>query len=508
MYLNLYVISRWLKGIISRQLSSNPLSADLTGVSPYYPGMTLQEGIVYVGLAASFSENPPPGGHLALVVTGQLPDEWMRQGKHDILVCNEHLSIAYLTEQIQQIMQRYFKWEQSLLTALIAQKPLSELCACSLPIFENPILIHGVDFEVLGIAENEEYRYNFDYREAGTDFVRQDMIDMLVTDMRFPETFKQKTPQLYHDRWQMYDLYLNIFINDSYVARIVIDALCNTLSECDYVPIMVLGQYVRKHLELYPPSLSKYLNSFKQQLLRFIQDSTSVDNAALHATLKLIKWNQHAQYICAYIRPDLYASGSKSINYQSELMENTFRNCITISADLYIIAIFNCSMGNYESKELNQNLTAFIRDHLMRAGISTEFSDFMELPVFCRQAKAALEHGEMMDDTTWIHTFANLRLDYILHNGLFTLPPKALIPKELLSLIAYDQKHHAKLYDTLRVYLEENCNIQNTIEKLFIHRSTFSYRLSRIYSFVPESMLDTPDKQLYFRNIFHLVQQD
>lgn len=505
MYLNLYMISRWLKGITDRQLSSNPMVADLTGVSPCYPGIILRSGIIYVGSASDFAEVPTVQQRLALVVTGQLPEQWMSQKTHDILICNEHLSVPYLIDQIQQIIQLYTRWEQSLLAALISHQPLAKLCELSLTIFENPILVHGVNFELLALAENDQYRYSFDYREAGTDFVRQDMIDMLLTDVRFTETFSQKTPQLYYDRWQMYDLYLNIFMNDTYTARIVIDAVCSTLSECDYVPIILLGQYIQRHLEMYSPSMHNFLNAFKQQLLRYILNPSESDSAIFRFTLNRINWDQHSHYACAYILPDTYASASKSINYQSELMEKTFQNCITISADTFIIAIFNHKAQHTVTEEFNQNLAVFIRDHLMRAGISTSFSDFMDIPAFFHQAKAALEYGEKSDRTTWIHAFADLQLDYILHNGLYTLPPKALIPAGLLSLIAYDQTHHANLYDTFRIYLQENCNIQKTIEKLFIHRSTFSYRLSRIYSFIPESMLDAPDKRLYFLNIFHLI---
>lgn len=508
MYLNLYIISRWLKGITEKKLSSDPMCADITGVSPYYSGMPLNAGIVYVGTAESFGNIPPTGCRFSLVVVGQIHENWMQQNQHDILICNSHFSVSNIVEQIQHIVQKYMKWEHDLLSALIAKKSLSELCEISLPIFGNPILVHGVNFEVLGIAENDQYRYNFDYREAETDFVRQDMIEMLLTDGQFPKTFNKKKPQFFHDRWQMYDLYLNIFIDETYVARIVIDAVCNSLSECDYVPMIVLGQYVQRHLEMYSSSMYKYLHSFKRQLLRFIQEPESVDKTFLSITLEHIKWDKDSRWICVYIRPDTYAFGSKSINYQSELIENTFQNCITVSSDTYIIAIFNCGFRNSEPEALLQNITVFLRDHLIRAGISTNFSDLMKIPVFFHQAKVALEYGEIKNNTTWIHDFFELRLDYILHNGVYMLPLEALVPEELLLLLEYDRVHHAKLYETLCVYLEENCNIQNTIKRLFIHRSTFTYRLSRIYSFVPENLLDTPDKRLYYRNIFHRINQE
>ena len=149
-------------------------------------------------------------------------------------------------------------------------------------------------------------------------------------------------------------------------------------------------------------------------------------------------------------------------------------------------------------------MVVFIRDHLMRTGLSTSFSDFMDIPAFFRQAKAALEYGEKADHTTWIHAFADLRLEYILHNGLYTLPPKALIPAELLALIAYDQTHHANLYDTFRIYLQENCNIQKTIEKRAISSKYNKLHIATDILLAADSMAEDREKQsgflLYLRS--------
>jgi len=50
----------------------------------------------------------------------------------------------------------------------------------------------------------------------------------------------------------------------------------------------------------------------------------------------------------------------------------------------------------------------------------------------------------------------------------------------LAPLLEYDLKHAAALLETLRVYLEENCNHRKTAERLNIHINTLSGRLQRI----------------------------
>ena len=44
----------------------------------------------------------------------------------------------------------------------------------------------------------------------------------------------------------------------------------------------------------------------------------------------------------------------------------------------------------------------------------------------------------------------------------------------------YDQKNQTCLLQTLRCYLDNQCNHRMTAEKLFIHRNTLTLRLERI----------------------------
>ena len=53
--------------------------------------------------------------------------------------------------------------------------------------------------------------------------------------------------------------------------------------------------------------------------------------------------------------------------------------------------------------------------------------------------------------------------------------------------------------------MEENKNIQKSIERLFIHRSTFNYRLEKIFSMFPEKMINTPEKFLYTSMVLQLT---
>ena len=76
-----------------------------------------------------------------------------------------------------------------------------------------------------------------------------------------------------------------------------------------------------------------------------------------------------------------------------------------------------------------------------------------------------------------------------------------LIHPALYELMAYDEKNHAELTDTLEAYLLCRHNYVKTAERLCIHRNTLLYRLKRIGSgergrgTAPSAVLPDPEAE-------------
>ena len=65
----------------------------------------------------------------------------------------------------------------------------------------------------------------------------------------------------------------------------------------------------------------------------------------------------------------------------------------------------------------------------------------------------------------------------------------------LEKLLKYSEENNINLFQTLRVYLEQNGSIKKTADKLFIHRSTLLYRLDKIKEILE---LDLEDSDMRF----------
>ena len=85
---------------------------------------------------------------------------------------------------------------------------------------------------------------------------------------------------------------------------------------------------------------------------------------------------------------------------------------------------------------------------------------------------------------------------YMLQNASGEFPVKICDSEKVRLLWEYDKEHQTEFYKTLKVYLENNENAVQSARELFIHRSTFLYRLERIKEMTGLD-LNNPDMRLY-----------
>ena len=135
----------------------------------------------------------------------------------------------------------------------------------------------------------------------------------------------------------------------------------------------------------------------------------------------------------------------------------------------------------------------FIRDTYLKAGYSRVMTGHMNLRRQYVQAKTALDVGSRKKPYLWIHYFGQVALTYILEQATRRLPGTMICHEGLLELKKHDEENQTQYMETLRVYLEQHLSATQAARELFIHRSTFLYRLDRIKEIL-QSELDDPEE--------------
>ena len=105
------------------------------------------------------------------------------------------------------------------------------------------------------------------------------------------------------------------------------------------------------------------------------------------------------------------------------------------------------------------------------------------------QAKTALDVGSRKKPYLWIHYFSQVAMTYILEQATKRLPGTMICHEGLLELKKHDEENQTQYMETLRVYLEQHLSATQAARELFIHRSTFLYRLDRIREILQSDLL-------------------
>ena len=151
---------------------------------------------------------------------------------------------------------------------------------------------------------------------------------------------------------------------------------------------------------------------------------------------------------------------------------------------------------------LTVKLAHFFADQKLRCGVSNPFRNLGDLRGYYDQARSALQR-EQQEGLVFYR-------NYMLENLLSYIPKEQtrfLISPDILRLEAAEQNYSFSLVETLQAYLDCNCNLIRTAERLYLHKNTLLYRLNHIRSILRCDLNDADDRLLLMLS-FKLQQQE
>ncbi|MFD1706541.1 PucR family transcriptional regulator [Siminovitchia sediminis] len=238
---------------------------------------------------------------------------------------------------------------------------------------------------------------------------------------------------------------------------------------------------------------AKQLQSKKdEEKNRFYQ---KVVEGVLHSEDR-IKWEAANLNI---LLPDVFATTVFTVSPScedsfSELLEKAglFANALKMPTHLFIdqlkiIVLIGSSQPSSKhlmdhANELVSSVLAQFNPGQVYAGISSGHSSITNL------RKSYLESVEVIHTAKFtgleeLPSFENKRLGVYRYLEAISHYQKkmGIVNEDLVSLKQKDEESQTNLLHTLEVYLEENCRLKQTAEKLYIHTNTLKYRLNQIY---------------------------
>lgn len=212
---------------------------------------------------------------------------------------------------------------------------------------------------------------------------------------------------------------------------------------------------------------------------------------AFHTSAQMLAGNRVRKHKCQrLILYDQFIRGSCAFSFRENIV-------IYVDMDLF----------GGSTEDITEKLIYFIRDSFLKLSLSYTVTGHMYLRKQYLQALAAHELGNAQKPYLWIHAFRDFALPYIFSQAIRQIPGSMLCHEKLLLLQAHDKEQGTEYMRTLEVYLKNHLNAVQSARELYIHRSTFLYRLERIRALLDSDLTDY-DELLYLMISFYLLKED
>lgn len=404
---------------------------------------------------------------------------------NNAIALGEDISPKKALSLILNTFEYYSKWEKDLNAVLQNDGEISELLELSLPIFNNPIFVHDSDFFLISMMGAEPKETDWVYDKVYNRYIfNSDLINLYKVSPDYMESLSIHGGSIFPEVIRDYSiLIVNLWDNNNYVGRICINAINSEIKNGQLQLIEHLGKMVEIALRK-EVSRSEHSSRILEIIIAKMIEGKAIDEDEIIRNLSKRGWKINDTYICIKVGVHKRDEHIMSLVAACNRIENIFQDSFAFTHHNNIAVIVNLSRSVDSQSDCLTKLGVFLREGLFKAGSSNLYNDFFRTGDHYRQASAAMNIGSEYDETLWSYRFDHYTLPYFFKYGCSQIPHDLICSRSIMTLLDYDLENNTKFCETLEAYLNNKQNATLTAKALFIHRSTFFYRLDRIKNII------------------------
>ncbi len=426
-----------------------------------------------------------------------------KAGHIDKLSCSDRDMLNLLLD----IFQKYREIESRLISLVASGCSLDDLCLEGREIMGNPMYTHDRHFIItsmpIRVKGMLEYKYDENTETYSTPL---DLIADFKDSSEYQKTLRQKHACIWGKEqypYGMRSMYVNLRDKDVYLGRLLINELESPFKLGQLTIAEFIGKMAETIIRTNQLSKNQNYRSAEETMRQFIQGKapSSQESDVLFTSLS---WKKEDTYLCLCTQSfEERVDEALELSFQNTLMD-VFKRSISYFQNQRLYLFMNLTQNCMTPREVRHLIAPFLRDNLMYGGLSNPVTSFRELPYAAREAEITLTYVSTWQDDRWILDFEACALYYIFDNIKSELPYRYLATGSLSLLKKHDQEKGTDYYHTLQTYLSNDCSISKTSDALVLHRTTLTYRLSKIQELL-NVRLDTADRRLYYRISYWLL---
>ena len=439
---------------------------------------------------------------LVILTESDQTEEFRKELSGPYIMLNPNISASDVINTVQRIFDRCDDWVEQLNALVLRSGSIQRALKLSADMVGNPLVVMGIDFTLT--AESKGNNLSQGVRLFTDEMVNLEYMNAYIQDETYKKSIESEVPMLlpaFINGCRM--ISMNLWTKGEPTHRVVVLETQKKLTEGDKCLVAQLASYL-EYIILHEPSFQE--KDDLDDVCRTIVTDRTADYLTMSNRLAALGWSSRHEYFCLVLQT---ARGDKEHTAGTicKYIKKQFPHSTSFQVHQEIVCFFNLTRTDQTEEEVEASLIYFIRDSYLKAGYSRTMEGHMNLRRQYLQAKIALDVGGRKKPYVWIHKFDQIVLTYIMEQTTKRLPASMLCHERLLELKKLDEIHHSEYMLTLRTYLEQNLNATQTANEMFIHRSTFLYRLEKIKA-VLQSSLEDPDEIFYLNLSLRLLEQE
>jgi hypothetical protein len=408
-----------------------------------------------------------------------------------------------LFNEIQRLFDYYDQWDSRLYELANGEGNIQEMLDESFHIFHNPIIVNSADYFVIG------YSSVIDTRSELSGLVDPDAI------FEYAGEYQDKKQHSLTEKKRVYfapeyitgsrSLCVNIFEHDKYAYRVMMVESLSCFEAYDGALLEHLTGYIRLALSK-QMTLQADMGYRLDRILSDILLNPNQDGKVTEQLFSEFGWLPEHRYFCISLKMAALDLENMTVRFVCRHIENMLGHSCAFQYENNITIFVNLTRFGGGIDDAMEKIVYFLRDSFLKAGLSNEFVGFQHIRQYYRQAVITLEVGNRRRPFQWIHRFDEIALDYLLEQSKGELPGEIVCCRKIMELKEFDEEHNTDYYHTLKLYVKNNLNAVQTAKGLYIHRSTFLYRMEKIKEIIHLDLEDF-DTLLYVMMTFRLMEQ-
>lgn len=497
MKLNLRMIMETLEPSYE-SVSGNPDGAmNLIDIYPFVSGLCSDTpDILYLASWEQFKEAGVYPKNVICIGGGEEARALFSEHNLCGLVYPKESNALGILRQVQEVFTKFNKMERELLETLLTKAPLRAVLNACARFLECQVSLYDIEFRMLDYSDNYPpgeddiiWKKTLSAKRSILPMIPREKVKMLPSN---PKEYPRST---FLDLGGDIRPHLNVAFDygDNRIATLIFWEVKK--------PITQHHQWLADYIAdiLHPLIMERYntnsgmRNHFRNSVASALRN-TNIDSSYLLACLSRFGWGAGDDYQIILVALPYENNRISHCLYNYEnVFAAAYSDSIALRHDDYILILLH----NGACSILNQCLPALKKQLVLDDGICSigqKFCDFTQLRVQYELTVLPL-HGAPPDSGR-VRYLRDVLEEHLVTVLSSCFPLRAVCHHAAVRIHEYDLVNGTDFLLTLETYLMNNKSLMAAADKLFIHRSTLTYRLNAIEKITP-IQLDDPGERLH-----------